>query len=183
PTMRFSSGLAIAPVSSAAIAAYADCIAGSMVAKKSAPNFIRLTSTDSSIEGWTLRYSLYRSHNPRVMRGRVAGIERVDKCVGAKRLLQEKFSASGQRLRAQRRGRVRREHDDAHVTGGLVLLDRQHRVEPARARQRPVDDDGGGVFVANHGQEPGRRRPLDHAPTGGAQRFGIELAHRSVIFD
>src|SRR5438270_564657 len=84
----------------------------SIVAKKSVPNFIRLTSTDSPIDGWTLRYSLYRSHSPRVMRGRVARIERVEEGVGTKRLLQEKFSTSGQRLCAQRRCRVRGQDDD-----------------------------------------------------------------------
>src|SRR5262245_21344424 len=93
------------------------------------------------------------------------------------------FSLSGKRLVSQRRGRMRGEDDDAYVTGETVLFDRAQRVEPALARQRPVDDDGAGVLVADEREQTLRARPLDDVPTGMAQRLRVELADRCVILD
>ena len=111
------------------------------------------------------------------MRGSVAGIERRQQRVGTERLLQENFSTSGQRRLAQRRRRVRGQHEHAHVSRCTIFLDRADCVEPARPRQRPIDDDGVSALVANEREQPLRARSLDDAPAGAAQRLGIQLAY------
>src|SRR5262245_48909254 len=61
--MRFSSGFASAPFSSACIASNAFFMAGAIRVRKASLNAMRLTSTVRSMEGATQRVSLYRFQN------------------------------------------------------------------------------------------------------------------------